>query len=86
MEKHYSVEELIVLCEKHKIRRIKAGPNEIEMSEAAFQPPAEKGDEPIGPKTDFDFLAMGISPDMRDGLPELFKALEGKPPDGETKQ
>jgi hypothetical protein len=78
-DRHYSVEELVALCERHKIRRLKAGPNEIEMDASAFAvAPGEQGDVAIdGPRTDDDFLAMGIDPSMREGLEILLPNMTG---------
>jgi hypothetical protein len=78
-DRHYSVEELVALCEKHKIRRIKAGPNEVEMDASAFaaKPPEAEAVAMEGPKTDDDFLAMGIAPDMRAGLELLLPNMTG---------
>lgn len=73
----YSIEELLAFCEKHRIRKIKAGPMEIEMDATAFQVPAPDLSamqlRPV-PKTDMDFLAMGIQDEMFD--PETVKAKE----------
>ncbi len=86
-DRHYTVEELVALCMKHKIRRLKAGPNEIEMAPEAFAPePMDLGEENTipAPLTDWDFLVKSIAPEMRDGLDELKASFfeRQKPPEG----
>jgi hypothetical protein len=76
VDKHYTVEELIGLCEKHKIRKLRAGPNEIEMDPSAFVVDGKQPDKlEFTPKNDDDFLALGIAPEMRGGLKELLPNL-----------
>ena len=75
-ERKYTVEELITLCERHKVQRIKVGPLEVDMSPVAFAPPnaieafTQQQIDSM-PKTDNDFLSMSLE----DGMMERLEVL-----------